>query len=116
MVENILIVDDEIHILSSMKELLELEGKKVKTAENGVEALEQIRENNFDLIISDAKMPKMNGQELLLKVRESDSKTKFIILTGESEFSQKKLKEIGADVVFYKPLDFDLLIETIATF
>ena len=116
MINHILIVDDEPHILSTMKELLELEEKKVDTATNGAEALKMIQSNNYDLIISDAKMPKMNGQELLVEVRKADTNVKFIILTGESEFSQEKLKEIGADAVFYKPLDFEILIETISTF
>tara|TARA_Y100000588_G_C13482564_1_gene597469 strand:- start:175 stop:525 length:351 start_codon:yes stop_codon:yes gene_type:complete len=116
MIKKILIVDDEPHILNSMKELLELEDKEVQIAENGKVALELIGKEKFDLIISDAKMPQMNGQELLAEVRRDDTKVKFIILTGESEFSQEKLKSIGADAVFYKPLDFDILVETIGTF
>lgn len=114
MINSILIVDDEPYILNSMKELLELEDKKVEVADNGIAALEKYSADKYDLIISDAKMPKMNGQELLSKIRETDKNVKFIILTGESEYSQEKLKEMGADAVFYKPLDFDILLETIA--
>jgi len=113
MIHSILIVDDEPHILAPMKELLELEDKKVDTAGNGLLALELLKENNYDLIISDAKMPKMNGQELLKKVRENNQDVKFIILTGVNDFSQEILKKSGADAVFYKPLDFDILVQTI---
>ncbi len=116
MIKKILIVDDEPHILNSMKELLELEEKEVETALNGKIALELLKKESFDLIISDAKMPQMNGQDFLTEVRRENKEVKFIILTGESEFSQEKLKSIGADAVFYKPLDFDILIETISTF
>lgn len=114
MINSILIVDDEPYILNSMKELLELENKTVEVADNGSTALEKVLAQKYDLIISDAKMPKMNGQQLLSEIRKNDKVTKFIILTGESEYSQEKLKEMGADAVFYKPLDFDILLETIA--
>lgn len=116
MVKEILLVDDEPHILKTMRELLELENYTVTTATQGIEALEAIKGKAFDLIISDAKMPQMNGQELLVEVRKANQDVKFIVLTGESEFSQEKLKSLGANVVFYKPLDFDILLETISTF
>jgi YesN/AraC family two-component response regulator len=114
MIKKILVVDDEPHILTSMKELLELEDLIVEVAENGSVAFEKIKKTKFDLIISDAKMPQMNGQELLEETKKLNTDVKFIILTGESEFSQEKLKSMGADAVFYKPLDFDILIETIS--
>lgn len=115
MINSILLVDDEPQILLPMKELLELENKKVDTAENGLAALELLEKNTYDLIISDAKMPKMNGHELLGKVREDNSDVKFIILTGVNDFSQEALKKSGADAVFYKPLDFDILLQTISS-
>jgi CheY-like chemotaxis protein len=70
MMEKILVVDDE----RSMRELLELvlkrEGYAAQTAENGMRALELVRQNVFDLIISDVKMPDINGIDLLERVRE----------------------------------------------
>ncbi|MEN3336205.1 MAG: two-component system, NtrC family, response regulator PilR, partial [Blastocatellia bacterium] len=81
MMEKILVVDDE----RSMRELLELvlkrEGYAVHTAENGTRALDLIRQNVYDLIISDVKMPDINGIDLLARVREISPETMVIMIT-----------------------------------
>ncbi len=80
--EKLLVVDDE----RSMRELLELvlkrEGYVVHTAENGTRALELIRQNVYDLIISDVKMPDISGIELLARVREISPETMVIMITA----------------------------------
>src|SRR5262249_15914773 len=80
--EKILVVDDE----RSMRELLELvlkrEGYSVQTAENGIRALDQVRQNLYDLIISDVKMPDINGLDLLMRVRETSADTMVIMITA----------------------------------
>src|SRR5262249_29627463 len=80
--EKLLVVDDE----RSMRELLELvlkrEGYAVHTAENGTRALELVRQNVYDLIISDVKMPDISGIDLLAKVREVSPETMVIMITA----------------------------------
>ncbi|MEG0163208.1 MAG: response regulator [Mucinivorans sp.] len=65
----ILVVDDQRSICNAIKELLEMEGHAVKVAENGMQALESIEADKPDLVISDIKMEKMDGLELLEKIK-----------------------------------------------
>ncbi|UCE20202.1 MAG: sigma-54-dependent Fis family transcriptional regulator [Gemmatimonadota bacterium] len=80
---NILLVDDEINMLEVMRDVLEAEGHCVTTVSSGYEALEKCEDDPpFDLIITDLKMPRMNGIELLEKVREKGSPIPVVILTA----------------------------------
>lgn len=78
----ILIVDDEVHLLQSLGDVLRSKGFMVGTARNGLEALDKLKERFFDLIIADLKMPRMGGMELLKVVRERYPQTAVVILTG----------------------------------
>ena len=71
---SIALVDDEQSILTSVSLSLESEGFKVDTFLNGVEALEALEKKSYDLGLFDIKMPKMDGNELLTKVRSSKIK------------------------------------------
>ena len=70
MMKNILLVDDDKLVLMTLKRLLAREGYNVITARSGEGALRRIKEANFDLIVSDIKMPLMNGVETVKKIRE----------------------------------------------
>ncbi len=82
---NILCVDDEAQILSSLKRLLRRAGHTIILANSGVEALEYLKENQVDLVISDMRMPEMDGNEFLSCVAKSWPKTVRILLTGYSD-------------------------------
>ena len=68
---NIALVDDETNILTSVSLALETEGYSVDTFTNGEEALKGLENKKYDLGLFDIKMPRMNGNELLMKVRSS---------------------------------------------
>lgn len=104
----ILVVDDEEDILATLKDILEEEGYKVDTEVNPKDALEKIRNNDYDLVISDIKMPKMTGEQLLEEVRKFNSIVSFIILTayGTIESAVKCVKN-GAVEYLSKPLNFN---------
>lgn len=70
MAKSILLIDDDKLILMTLKRLLTREGYKVTIALNGQRALRRMEENGFDLIISDVKMPVMDGIETVKKIRE----------------------------------------------
>ena len=70
MMKNILLVDDDKLVLMTLKRLLAREGYNVTTARSGEGALRRIKEANFDLIVSDIKMPLMDGVETVKKIRE----------------------------------------------
>ncbi|MBI1910779.1 MAG: response regulator [Deltaproteobacteria bacterium] len=81
----ILFVDDEKNILNSLVRLFRREGYNILTAEGGHEALELIARNKVDLVISDHRMPVMDGVEFLSKVKESSPDTIRFMLTGYAE-------------------------------
>lgn len=108
MSQRILIVDDEEIIRNSLSYVMKEEGFDVEEAEDGDIALEKINENDFDLVITDIKMPKMDGIELLQKVSKTHPETFFIVITafGSVETAVNALR-VGAYDYILKPLEFD---------
>lgn len=104
----ILVVDDEEDILVTLKDILEEEGYTVDIESNPKDALEKIKQNEYDLVISDLKMPSMSGEELLEEVRKFNSVVGFIMLTayGTIESAVKCVKN-GAFEYLSKPLNFN---------
>ena len=113
---HILIVDDEPDILSTLERLVKSEGFDVVTAGNGKEALNLFQKVRVDLVISDVRMPEMDGIELMRQVKKIDKDIEFIILTGFAsvENAVDAMREGGASDYLTKPLDNpDILIHTI---
>ena len=94
----ILIIEDEIATATPVKAALELEGINADIAKNGTEGLELFRQNDYDLILLDLKMPGMSGEEVLTEIRKIDPFIDVIIYTNYSDFSDiKKLTNIGIE-------------------
>ncbi len=102
---NILIVDDEPLVRHSLSELLTLEGYSVTTADNGKQALEILRSYNIDLVISDIRMPEMDGVELLRQIKLDHEDIPVILVTsyGSIENAVEAMK-IGAYDYITKPI------------
>jgi two-component system response regulator YesN len=81
-----MIVDDEEVIRDSISKFLEQKGHSCKTAPNGKEALEIANNNELDVVVTDYKMPVMNGFELLKNIREKFPKIKVIIYSAFSDY------------------------------
>ena len=113
----VLYVDDETQLLNLTKRYLDKEGYnfKVDTTTSAEKALELIEENKYDAIISDYKMPVMDGLDFLKKLREDGDTTPFIILTGKgSEKVAIEALNEGADYYVQKDLDTANMYETLA--
>ena len=112
---NILVIDDEPDLLENIKTILVEEDYNVKTAKNGEVGLKLIENEDFDLVICDIMMPKLNGYELLDEVNNSLSKDiPFIYLSAKTESVDfRKGMSLGADDYLLKPFDTDELISTI---
>lgn len=111
---SILVVDDEKSIRNSLKEILEFEKYDVTLAEDGASALRKIKNSDFDLVICDIKMPKMDGLELLSKVQEQEDPVKFIILSGHGNTDTAvDAVRMGAFDYISKPPDLNKLLITI---
>jgi DNA-binding response OmpR family regulator len=80
--KRILVVDDEEDILGLLSELLQRWGFEADTVTNGREALERFRGRDFDLVLTDLKMPDMDGLELLRRIREENPRVPVLMLTG----------------------------------
>ncbi len=111
MQEKILVVDDEDIIRESLSFILKKEGFLVEEAVNGKEALDKIKENSFDLVISDLEMPVMKGTELLEEIKKLDIKTSVVIVTafGSLDTAIKALRNGASDYIL-KPVEFDELL------
>ncbi len=105
MSEKILIVDDEKHIVKGLKVSLEQDGMTVSAAYDGEEALNMIREGDFDAVLLDVMLPKMTGIEVCKAVREF-SQVPIIMLTAKGEDTDKiEGLETGADDYVTKPFN-----------
>jgi len=104
----ILIVDDEEDLLVSFKEILEEEGYKVDIESDPLNAVEVVKTNDYDLIISDLKMPNLAGNEFLKEIRKYNNFISFIILTayGTVDTAVECMKN-GAYDYIAKPIDFN---------
>lgn len=101
----ILVCDDERDIVSALKIYLEAEGYQVLCAENGLEAIEMLDNNSFDLVLMDIMMPVMDGINATVKIREQ-SNVPLILLTAKSEDMDKVVGlNIGADDYVTKPFN-----------
>lgn len=79
---------------------------------NGVEAYDYLKNNSPDIILLDLQMPKLNGVELLLKMKQENINSKVIIITGDSNLLHKLLDlNISVYSIFLKPFNFEKLIE-----
>lgn len=87
---NLLIVDDEIALSENMKELLEEEAQYIFIANNGAEGLEILRNNKIDCVVSDVKMPIMDGLKMIETARTEGLEVPFIFYTGHGTDELKK--------------------------
>ncbi|MDQ7981720.1 EAL domain-containing protein [Paraburkholderia sp. SARCC-3016] len=112
----VLLVDDEPGILSSLKRLLRNSRYEVLTAQSGEEGLEILASHAVDLIVSDMRMPQMNGADFLARAQALYPETMRILLTGYSEIDAvvKAVNEGGVYRYLNKPWDDQDLVMTVA--
>jgi len=104
----ILVVDDLKSMRRTLGGILEDEGHKVVTAENGYQAIESVKGSHFDIIFMDIKMPGINGVQAFREIKKVDPEAAVIMMTAYSvEDLVKEALEQGAYTVVYKPFDID---------
>ncbi len=106
----ILIVEDDAKIRAILKEILEEKDHEVEEAADGLEGFRKLEQGNFDLCICDIKMPKMDGLEVLEKVKEAEIATNFVIISahGTIDVAVQAVKK-GAFDFLQKPFDLGRL-------
>ncbi len=109
----IALVDDDENILTSVSIALEAEGHTVKTFEDGAAALEFIEATPPDMIVSDIKMPTMDGMELLRRIRQKSSLPLIFLTSKDEEIDEVLGLTMGADDYVKKPFSQRLLMERV---
>jgi len=115
---HILVVDDDLGICRSMKEILEASGCRVETATDGAEGLRRIESGGIDLVISDVVMPHMDGYELYHAVQQRHPSMPVLMMTAfhydrDHVIKRSRLEGLSG-VIFKKPVDPVRLRDTIA--
>src|SRR3974390_2578547 len=109
----IALVDDDRNILTSVSIALEGEGYRVQTYTDGAAALDGLRANPPDLAIFDIKMPRMDGMELLNRVRKTQQFPVIFLTSKDEEIDEVLGLRMGADDFIRKPFSQRLLLERI---
>ena len=109
----IALVDDDQNILTSVSMALEAEGYSVRTYTTGAEALRALTTQPVDLAILDIKMPRMDGMELLNRLRRQSQMPVIFLTSKDEEFDEVLGFRMGADDYIKKPFSQRLLIERI---
>ena len=115
MTQTIALVDDDRNILASVTMALEAEGFAVKTYTDGAEALRGLASEPPDLAVLDIKMPRMDGMELLERLRRSTDMPVIFLTSKDDEVDEIMGLRMGADDYIKKPFSQRLLVERIRT-
>ncbi len=109
--KRILVVDDDLGILDSTRQILEIDGYEVETASTGGDGLKKIESSFFNLALFDIKLPDMEGTELLEKSHKIRPAMKKIMVTGYASLENSVISlNAGADAYILKPVDPDMLL------
>lgn len=110
----ILLVDDDSTITTSFQMVLQNEGYEVDTASDGRQALERFRQDNYQLIILDIKLPDINGIEVARRIRKHNNEVRLVIVTGYPELEDSiETIELGIEEILLKPVNVEELIHVI---
>ena len=112
---SVLIIDDDVTFCLMLKTLLEKNNYLVSSVFSPIEAQKKIKEKFFDVVLTDMRMPDMNGLELISLIREQSPQTQIIMMTGYADITTaiKSIKQ-GAFNYIPKPLNPDEVLNNIA--
>lgn len=111
----ILLVDDEARFRTTLAKRLKARGLDIATAASGEDAVEEVKQTHFDVVVLDIRMPGMDGLETLTVLKKIRPDLEIILLTGHASLalSQEGIR-LGAYECLLKPCDLDVLMEKIS--
>lgn len=113
----VLIVDDSEMVRNFHGYIIKMFGYQVQTAENGAVALEKLLGEEFQLVVTDINMPKMDGYELIEKMHENGINIPIIVVSTEDEYKPRMgIEKDHNSIHIVKPTDPEMLIRTIKRF
>ncbi|MFA4858723.1 MAG: response regulator [Candidatus Margulisiibacteriota bacterium] len=114
MSKKIMIIDDEEAMCRILKQILEGEGYEVKTRNEGLLALDEIKQDSFNLVITDVSMPNLSGIEILAQVKQFKPDLPVIFVTGSDvDAILKEALQLGLDGFIEKPFNIQAVLEVI---
>ena len=113
-IHKILIVDDNVDFCATLTDILKVKGHEVESVHNGFDAINAVKTDDFTLILLDIKMPVMNGVETYKRLKQTVPQIQVIMITAFAleDLIRDALRE-GAYGIFRKPIDFNMLFESI---
>jgi len=112
----ILVVDDDRRLARTLVDILTVKGHQAQAAYSGPEALDRVKQEQFDCVLSDVRMPEMNGVELHRAIREQQPQTPVLLMTAySSDRLVRQGLEEGAVACLTKPLNIDSLLRLISS-
>jgi CheY-like chemotaxis protein len=118
MMKRIVVVDDTKHLARGLAEVLELEGFETRFAFNGIEALTVMKVFVPNLVVTDLRMPKMDGFELITAIRHDEALREVPIIAITASIGHERRKQVietGANLFVAKPFKDEQLLEVIKT-
>lgn len=109
----VLVVDDEVALAETLKDMLVFNGYEAEIAHNGVQACEVLKKEKINLVISDIRMPMMDGMQLLKHINDSYKGLPVILISGFSDYSEATASENGAKALVAKPMNVEDLIKMV---
>jgi len=119
MKEKVLLIDDDKDVLKSLNNLLKRANYDVTAVEDSLKAIELTKDEHFDLVISDVRMPSLNGIETIKRIitlqdRLGKDKSEFMVITGYADDdAPKESAVLGITNFVIKPFDSDIFLETV---
>lgn len=108
----VLFVEDEPLLRESMGAWLERKAGRVICAQHGAEALEILAANKIDLLLTDVRMPVMDGITLIRRMRKTGARPRVILVTGFKDHVLQDASKLGVDAIVEKPFDREDLLRT----
>lgn len=108
----LLFVDDEEELVSAVVERLEIRGIHAVGVTSGDEALQRLREESFDVVLLDVKMPGLSGLEVLRVIRRTHPDVKVVLMTGHGSAEDTELGlRLGASACLQKPVELEAMLD-----
>src|SRR6056297_153700 len=115
--KDVLVVDDGESNRRLLELILRRAGARVSTGQNGRDALRDISEQNYDLVLMDMQMPVLDGYDATTMIRSTGCKVPIIALTGNAmKGDRERCLQVGCDEFLTKPVNVDLLVQTVGSF
>ena len=112
---NICLIDDDQNILASLSLTLKSEGYNIKTFSDGLSGLTSLQKEDYDIVILDIKMPRLDGLEVLQELRQTSNLPVIFLTSKDEEIDQLLGLKMGADDYITKPFSQKLLLERVKT-